>query len=109
MIPGSDGDRSEVKEEEDDDDDASPASAAGVALPPWLKLLNPNSCTLEHAMVEPSLAKGAGKPKMGDNRPAYQFQRVGFFCVDDTSTAKKPVFNRIVALREDKEKGAAKK
>ena len=89
------------EEEEADDDDAAPAADA-PALPPWLKLLNPASLSVEHALVEPSLAKAAATPKMGDNRPAFQFQRVGFFCVDDTSTAKKPVFNRIVALKEDK-------
>ena len=37
---------------------------------------------------------------------AFQFQRVGFFCVDDTSTVKKPVFNRIVALKEEKARKA---
>ena len=32
----------------------------------------------------------------------------GYFCVDSDSTASSPVFNRVVALKEDKEKGGAK-
>ena len=63
-------------------------------------------CVTEHAMVEPSLAQAALPPNKGKDRPAFQFQRLGFFCVDDTSTKKKPVFNRIVALREDKGKAS---
>ena len=47
----------------------------------------------------------AGPPPRLD-RPTFQFQRTGFFCVDSDSTKKKPVFNRVVALREDKEKQA---
>jgi len=31
----------------------------------------------------------------------YQFERLGYFCVDSVdSTDKKPVFNRTVALRD---------
>ena len=56
------------------------------------------------ALVEKSLAVDAAPPNRTQNRPAFQFQRIGFFCVDDTSTSKRPVFNRIVALKEDKEK-----
>ena len=50
-----------------------------------------------------TLAAEAGPPPRLD-RPTFQFQRTGFFCVDSDSTKKKPVFNRVVALREDKEK-----
>ena len=57
-------------------------------------------------MVEPCLREAAAPPKKAVDRPAFQFQRVGFFCVDDSSTAKAPVFNRIVALKEDKERKA---
>ena len=79
-------------------------STMGVALPPWLDLLNPQSLVVERALVEPCLAKEAKRPKIAKDRPSFQFQRVGFFCVDDDSTEKAPVFNRIVALKEDKEK-----
>jgi len=30
----------------------------------------------------------------------YQFVRTGYFCVDPDSTADKPVFNRIVSLKD---------
>ena len=42
----------------------------------------------------------------------YQFERLGYFCVDPDSAPEKPVFNRTVALRdtwakiEKREKGA---
>jgi glutaminyl-tRNA synthetase len=61
----------------------------------YLEYLNPNSLQLSaHAKLEPSLA----------NAPAgsrYQFERLGYFCVDSVdSTPSKPVFNRTIALRD---------
>ena len=38
----------------------------------------------------------------------YQFERLGYFCVDADSTAGKPVFNRIVPLRDSWAKVAGK-
>jgi glutaminyl-tRNA synthetase len=56
--------------------------------------INPDSLqVIEHAKVEPSL-KGAA---VGDR---FQFERVGYFCVDPDSTADKLVFNRTIALRD---------
>ncbi len=56
--------------------------------------LNPHSLeVLAGAKLEPSLA-GAQE---GDR---YQFERLGYFCVDRDSTPGKPVFNRTVALRD---------
>jgi glutaminyl-tRNA synthetase len=56
--------------------------------------LNPNSLqVIPHAKVEPSLANTAA----GDR---YQFERLGYFCVDPDSTPGKPVFNRTVALKD---------
>jgi glutaminyl-tRNA synthetase len=45
------------------------------------------------ALVEPHLAKAAPGA-------SFQFQRIGYFVVDLDSTAAKPVFNRIVPLKE---------
>lgn len=56
--------------------------------------LNPNSLeVISAAMLEPSLR---------DPRPLghYQFERLGYFCVDPDSAPGKPVFNRTVALRD---------
>jgi glutaminyl-tRNA synthetase len=61
--------------------------------------LNPNSLeVLTFCKLEPSL-KGA---KPGSR---YQFERLGYFCVDTVdSTPEKPVFNRTVMLRDPWEK-----
>ena len=56
--------------------------------------LNPASLeVLPACKLEPSLAKAAT-----GNR--YQFERLGYFCVDSDSTPGKPVFNRTVALKD---------
>jgi glutaminyl-tRNA synthetase len=56
--------------------------------------LNPNSLEIiAHAKLEPSLA---GAPVLS----RYQFERLGYFCVDKDSTPQRPVFNRTVALRD---------
>ncbi len=56
--------------------------------------INPDSLqVIEHAKLEPSL-KDAG---VGDK---FQFERVGYFCVDPDTTEDKLVFNRTIALRD---------
>ena len=56
--------------------------------------LNPNSMVdVPGAKIEPCV-KGAPAGAL------YQFERVGYFCVDKTSTPENPVFNRTVALRD---------
>ena len=56
--------------------------------------LNPNSLeVLSHAKIEPSLANAA----VGNR---YQFERLGYFCLDPDSAPAKPVFNRTVALKD---------
>jgi glutaminyl-tRNA synthetase len=57
--------------------------------------LNPNSLeTLKDCKLEPSLAKATPGSR-------FQFERLGYFCVDSKdSTAKALVFNRTVKLRD---------
>jgi glutaminyl-tRNA synthetase len=56
--------------------------------------LNPNSLeVIRQAKLEPSLATA---PVGG----RYQFERLGYFCVDLDSKPGKPVFNRTVALKD---------
>jgi glutaminyl-tRNA synthetase len=56
--------------------------------------LNPGSLeVLTSCRLEPSLAQA--KPFS-----RYQFERLGYFCVDPDSTKEKPVFNRTVGLRD---------
>jgi glutaminyl-tRNA synthetase len=56
--------------------------------------LNPNSLeVLTGAKLEPSLASA----KLGDR---FQFERVGYFCLDPDSTEGNLVFNRTLALKD---------
>ena len=60
----------------------------------FIDYINPDSLqVIEHAKLEPSL-KDAG---VGDK---FQFERVGYFCVDPDTTEDKLVFNRTIALRD---------
>jgi len=60
----------------------------------WTDNLNPKSLeVIAAARLEPSLSEAA----VGSR---YQFERLGYFCVDPDSTAGKRVFNRTVALRD---------
>jgi glutaminyl-tRNA synthetase len=60
----------------------------------YLANLNPNSLeVVAGAKLEPSLAAAAVGSK-------YQFERLGYFCVDKDSAPGKPVFNRAVTLRD---------
>jgi len=55
--------------------------------------LNPKSLEIVQAKVEPSLASAAA----GDR---CQFERMGYFCVDQESAPGKLVFNRTVGLKD---------
>jgi glutaminyl-tRNA synthetase len=56
--------------------------------------LNPNSlATIAGAKVEPSLGNAAAGSR-------YQFERLGYFCVDPEAKLGNPVFNRTVALKD---------
>jgi len=59
------------------------------------ELLNPDSLkVITNAKVEPYLAQIA-KPE-----DKFQFQRIGYFCVDLDSTAEHLVFNRTIGLKD---------
>ncbi|CAM3956298.1 MULTISPECIES: glutamine--tRNA ligase/YqeY domain fusion protein [Flavobacterium] len=55
--------------------------------------INPNSLEIITGYVEPSLTTA----KELDH---FQFQRLGYFCVDKDSTSEKLVFNKTVGLRD---------
>jgi len=59
----------------------------------FMEFLNPNSLKIIPAFVEPSLADA----KVGER---YQFQRLGYFNVDDDSKPERLVFNKTVGLRD---------
>ncbi|MCB1752919.1 MAG: glutamine--tRNA ligase/YqeY domain fusion protein [Gammaproteobacteria bacterium] len=71
-----------------------PAPDADKAVASFLEHLNPGSLRiLENAVLEPSLAGAAPGSR-------YQFEREGYFCLDDHSHGGIPVFNRTVTLRD---------
>lgn len=55
--------------------------------------LNPDSLKIITGKVEPSVKEAKALDK-------FQFQRLGYFCVDPDSTSEKLVFNRTVPLRD---------
>jgi len=60
----------------------------------WTSNLNPNSLeVIRDAKLEPSLANA-------ESGTRYQFERLGYFCVDLDSKPGAPVFNRTVALKD---------
>ena len=60
----------------------------------FLDILNPNSLqVLPGCKLEPSILTATA----GDR---FQFERMGYFCVDPDSAADKPVFNRTVTLKD---------
>lgn len=59
----------------------------------FMDFVNPDSLEVIEAYVEPSLATA----KPGDQ---FQFQRKGYFCVDQDTTSNLQVFNRTVTLRD---------
>ena len=74
---------------------ANPDAEAEKEGTDFTAYLNPKSVeTLTNCYVEPSLAKAAPESR-------YQFERLGYFCVDAVdSSDKKLVFNRTVTLRD---------
>ena len=59
----------------------------------YMEFINPNSLEIINAFVEPSLQSA----KIGER---FQFQRLGYFNVDDDSTSENLVFNKTVGLRD---------
>jgi len=67
----------------------NPAAAADFTA-----AINPHSNNVaENAMLEPAI-------ELTDNKLAYQFERLGYFISDITSTIENPVFNRTISLRD---------
>lgn len=57
------------------------------------QFLNPRSLEVVKAKLEPSLAGASADAR-------YQFERLGYFCVDKDSSAAAPVFNRTITLKD---------
>jgi len=59
----------------------------------FMEFINPNSLNVVEGFAEPSL-------KSANVEDRFQFQRLGYFVVDQDSTEEKTVFNRTVPLRD---------
>ena len=59
----------------------------------FMEFINPNSLSIVNAYVEPYLKEAS----IGDR---FQFQRLGYFCVDEDTTADQLIFNKTVGLRD---------
>ena len=59
----------------------------------FMEFINPSSLEIINAYVEPSLQSA----KIGER---FQFQRLGYFNVDNDSTSENLVFNKTVGLRD---------
>ena len=60
----------------------------------FIKYLNPGSLEILTTCYAESNLKDA------EPGSKYQFERLGYFCVDPDTSAGKPVFNRVVPLRD---------
>ena len=75
--------------------DADPTAVHDKDL---INLVNPNSKTvIKNSKVEPGLIDAV-------TGASYQFERVGYFCVDPESTSSHLVFNRTIELRDSRGK-----
>jgi glutaminyl-tRNA synthetase len=61
----------------------------------FLSDINPNSMEVKSSAMVDETVLGAGP------LTRFQFERIGYFCVDFDSTPQQMVFNRTVSLRED--------
>ena len=59
----------------------------------FIETLNQNSLTVKTGKIEPAVRDSV----VGGH---YQFERVGYFCMDRDSTADRPIFNRTVQLKD---------
>ncbi|WP_339647872.1 glutamine--tRNA ligase/YqeY domain fusion protein [uncultured Salegentibacter sp.] len=59
----------------------------------YMEFVNPDSLEIIKGFVEPSLKSAGIQDK-------FQFQRIGYFCVDKDSKEGEPIFNRTVGLRD---------
>ncbi|MCT4589622.1 MAG: glutamine--tRNA ligase/YqeY domain fusion protein [Carboxylicivirga sp.] len=65
----------------------------------FLEFLNPNSLSvINTAFIEPNYQDAGSRFEDGIER--YQFQRLGYFCIDKESSNDQVIFNRTVTLKD---------
>ncbi|MFI4873514.1 MAG: glutamine--tRNA ligase, partial [Phycisphaerales bacterium JB061] len=81
-----------------------PAKAPKDAPDNWSFMANLNPEAMQvvtNAKLEPALATAEGEPEWRDSIRRYQFERLGYFCVDqDSSESGTLIFNRTATLRD---------
>ena len=68
-------------------------AAEGEEVSDFTELLDPDSLEIKHGFIEPALTAA----NVGE---AFQFVRMGYYAKDPDSTDEKPVFNRVVGLKD---------
>lgn len=68
----------------------------------FISNLNPDSLKVVTGYIEPSILKNT------QPLTSFQFERLGYFCIDKYSTDKKIIFNRTVTLKDNWTKIAGK-
>ena len=83
------------------------ADAQPDAAEDFLTCLNPDSlhvltgCKVESSLVEEAKKFDAAENRASQNAPAFQFMRLGYFCLDNQDCrADRLVFNRSVGLKD---------
>ncbi|MBO7576558.1 MAG: glutamine--tRNA ligase, partial [Bacteroidales bacterium] len=59
----------------------------------FIDYLNPNSLTIQDGWIEEGLT-------LENAEKHYQFERIGYFCIDKDSTPDRIVFNKTVSLKQ---------
>lgn len=77
------------------------AEKPGGSTGDYMADLNPNSLEVVQGFIDPALKSA----KPGET---FQFERMGYFCVDKDSKPGQPIFNRTVTLKDGWAKDAAK-
>ncbi|MFA6045271.1 MAG: glutamine--tRNA ligase, partial [Phycisphaerales bacterium] len=77
------------------------AEAPGERTGKWEDDLNPSSLEVITAKIDPALA-------IASHGDTFQFERLGYFCVDSDAAPGKLVFNRTMTLKDAWAKEAGK-
>ena len=81
-----------------------PTKAPKDAPDDWsfMSNLNPEAMTvITHAKLEPAIASADGEPEWPDGIRRFQFERTGYYCIDqDAARSGTLIFNRTATLRD---------
>lgn len=67
----------------------------------WVEDINPNNLVVAKALVPTHVFKECQKGVQDNVYKVFQFERQGYFVVDETSTKGNEVMNRVTALKSN--------